>query len=155
PTIHSLGSSASNSTLTLIDGHRIPLGHTSLALPDPAIVPPIALERVEVLAEGASSTYGSDAVAGVVNFITRRRYEGVQATGQLGLGADYRTYAAGLLAGDVWDTGAAFIAGGFTRTNAIPYNYDNRPYLYPDHRDEGGSNFLSFNCSPATIQPRG
>src|SRR5215470_16498590 len=36
PTIHSLGASASNSTLVLIDGHRIPLGHISLALPDPS-----------------------------------------------------------------------------------------------------------------------
>jgi iron complex outermembrane receptor protein len=155
PTIHSLGSSASNSTLVLIDGHRIPLGHTSLALPDPAIVPPIALERVEVLAEGASATYGSDAVAGVVNFITRRRYDGVQATGQVGNGADYKTYSAGLLAGRIWEGGSAMVAGGYTRTNAVPFDYGDRPYLYPDHRDVGGSNFLSFNCSPATIQPQG
>ena len=81
PTIHSLGASASNSTLVLIDGHRLPLGHISLALPDPSMLPPIALERVEVLAEGASSVYGSDAVAGVVNFITRKRYDGVMVTG--------------------------------------------------------------------------
>lgn len=155
PTIHSLGSSASNSTLVLIDGHRIPLGHISLALPDPAIVPPIALERVEVLAEGASATYGSDAVAGVVNFITRKRYDGVQATGQAGFGADYRTYAAGVLAGKVWETGSAMLAGGYTRTNAVPFDYDDRPYLYPDHRNVGGGNFLSFNCSPATVQPQG
>ncbi len=155
PTIHSLGSSASNSTLVLIDGHRIPLGHTSLALPDPSIVPPIALERVEVLAEGASATYGSDAVAGVVNFITRRRYDGVQATGQAGFGAGYRTYSAGLLGGTVWDSGSAMLAGGYTRTNPVSFDYGDRPYLYPDHRNVGGSNFLSFNCSPATVQPQG
>ncbi|MBA2587141.1 MAG: TonB-dependent receptor plug domain-containing protein, partial [Alphaproteobacteria bacterium] len=47
PTIHSLGASSSNSTLILIDGHRIPLGHISLALPDPSMVPAIAVERVE------------------------------------------------------------------------------------------------------------
>ncbi len=54
-------------------------------------MPPIALERVEVLAEGASSIYGSDAVAGVVNFITRRNYDGFQLTGQIGFGDNYRT----------------------------------------------------------------
>ncbi|MDF7776300.1 TonB-dependent receptor [Sphingomonas sp. AOB5] len=155
PTIHSLGSSASNSTLVLIDGHRIPLGHTSLALPDPSIVPPIALERVEVLAEGASATYGSDAVAGVVNFITRKRYEGVQATAQFGFGSSYRTRAAGLLGGTTWEGGSAMVAFGYSHNDAVPYDYANRPYLQPNHIDEGGTNFQSFNCSPATIQPQG
>src|SRR5690349_9723203 len=61
PTIHSLGASASNSTLVLIDGHRLPLGQISLALPVPSMLPPIALERVEVLAEGAYSAYRSAA----------------------------------------------------------------------------------------------
>jgi iron complex outermembrane receptor protein len=85
PTIHSLGSSSSNSTLVLIDGHRISPGSQQQTLTDPNIVPPIAIERVEVLAEGASSVYGSDAVAGVVNFITRRNYKGFEVTGQVGL----------------------------------------------------------------------
>ena len=76
PTIHGLGASSSNSTLVLIDGHRVAPGNQG-ALIDPNIIPPIALERVVVLAEGASSVYGSDAVAGVVNFITRRSYDGV------------------------------------------------------------------------------
>jgi iron complex outermembrane receptor protein len=155
PTIHSLGSSASNSTLVLIDGHRIPLGHTSLALPDPSIVPPIMLERVEVLAEGSSATYGSDAVAGVVNFITRKRYDGVMGTAQAGFGANYRTFAAGLLGGKSWDSGYVTLGLGFSRSGAVPYDYNNRPYLQPNHIDEGGTNFQSFNCSPATIQPNG
>ena len=152
PTIHSLGSSASNSTLTLIDGHRLPLGGTNHALADPSMLPPIAIERVEVLAEGASSTYGSDAVAGVVNFITRKRYEGFQATGQVGFGDEYRTYTAGLLYGHRWETGSAMFAYGFSRAGPLPNDYGARPFLQPDHRDEGGSNFQSFNCSPATIQ---
>ncbi len=95
PTIHGLGSSASNSTLVLIDGHRFSLGGQPHPLSDPNIVPPIALERVEVLAEGASSIYGSDAVAGVINFITRRRVDGFEVSGQVGLGDGYRTYNAG------------------------------------------------------------
>jgi iron complex outermembrane receptor protein len=155
PTIHSLGSSASNSTLVLIDGHRIPLGHTSLALPDPSIVPPIMIERVEVLAEGSSATYGSDAVAGVVNFITRKRYDGVMGTAQVGFGASYRTVALGLLGGKTWDSGYVTLGLGFSRSGAVPYDYNNRPYLQPNHIDEGGTNFQSFNCSPATIQPNG
>lgn len=155
PTIHSLGASASNSTLVLIDGHRIPLGHISLALPDPGMLPPIALERVEVLAEGASSTYGSDAVAGVVNFITRKSYDGVQLTAQGGTGDNYGTFAAGLLGGRSWQGGSVLAAFGYTRTGSVGYDYNSRPYLQPNKTAQGGTNFQSYNCSPATIQPAG
>jgi len=91
PTIHGIGSSSSNATLVLVDGHRISPGSQQQQLTDPNMIPPIALERVEVLAEGASSTYGSDAVAGVINFITRKDFEGFLTTAQTGWGADYKT----------------------------------------------------------------
>ena len=56
---------------------------------DPNVIPTEALARVEVLADGASSIYGSDAVAGVVNFITRKTYEGLEVNGQAGWGKGY------------------------------------------------------------------
>jgi iron complex outermembrane receptor protein len=155
PTIHSLGASASNSTLVLIDGHRIPLGHISLALPDPNMVPAIAVERVDVLAEGASSIYGSDAVAGVVNFITRKKYDGVMLTAQMGTGDDFGTASGGLLGGTSWQGGSMMAALGYAHTGALRYNYTSRPYLRPDKTPYGGTNFQSFNCSPAAIQPSG
>jgi len=151
PTIHSLGSSSSNSTLVLVDGHRISPGSQQQTLTDPNIIPPIALERVEVLAEGASSTYGSDAVAGVVNFITRRNYEGAMVTGQAGFGQGYKTYNAGALWGTRWDSGSIMLAYNFSNRSALQYS--DRRYLNRDHRDEGGTNFQTFFCSPATIQP--
>ena len=153
PTIHSLGSSASNSTLVLIDGHRMPLGGTSHPLSDPSIVPPIAIERVEVLADGASSVYGSDAVAGVINFITRRRFDGIQFTAQRGFGDQYDTESAGLLAGKTWDSGFAWVAYGYSYRSNLPG--DARDFTYGDQRARGGTNFLSFNCQPASIQPAG
>ena len=155
PTIHSLGASASNSTLILIDGHRIPLGHISLALPDPSMVPAIALERVEVLAEGASSVYGSDAVAGVVNFITRKHYEGIMATAQIGTGDDFGTLSAGLLGGTSWQGGSVLAALGYSHSGSLRYDYSTRPYLQPNKTPYGGTNFQTFNCSPAAIQPAG
>ena len=153
PTIHSLGSSASNSTLVLIDGHRFSLGGQPHPLSDPNIIAPIALERVEVLAEGSSSVYGSDAVAGVINFITRRNFEGFEASGQLGYGDGYDTRNVGLLAGKRWEGGWAMIAYGFSDRSALAGN--SRDFLQPNHIDEGGTNFQSFACSPATIQPQG
>ena len=77
PNIHQLGASASGSTLVIMDGLRFPLGGTSHSQPDPSIIPTIAIQRVEVLADGSSSIYGSDAVAGVINFITRSNYDGL------------------------------------------------------------------------------
>lgn len=154
PTIHNLGASSSNSTLVLIDGHRFSPGGQQQTLVDAGIVPPIAIQRVEVLAEGASSAYGSDAVAGVVNFITRDSYDGVLVTGQKGFASGgYERENLGLLTGLEWDTGSALLA----------YNYSNRSnlaatkrdWIRADQRDKGGSNFQSFNCAPASLQPGG
>jgi len=102
PTIHGLGASASNSTLIIIDGHRFPLSGVNHALADPNIIPPNALERVEVLPDGSSAVYGSDAVAGVINFITRRKYEGIEASGQASFGDKYRAQQAGVIGGHTW-----------------------------------------------------
>jgi iron complex outermembrane receptor protein len=102
PTIHGLGASASNSTLILMNGHRIPTSGVNHVLADPNIIAPIALERVEVLADGASSVYGSDAVAGVINFITRKKVTGLEINIQKGFASNYKTFNAGLLTGKTW-----------------------------------------------------
>ncbi|MEN1940211.1 TonB-dependent receptor [Luteimonas sp. MJ174] len=64
-----------NRTLALVNGRRIPkgLGET----PDISIIPAALLQRVDVLTGGASAVYGSDAIAGVVNFILDDKFEGV------------------------------------------------------------------------------
>ena len=77
PQIHQLAGSISNSTLAVVDGMRF-VGAGGDTLADPNIIPTAAIQRVEVLADGASSIYGSDAVSGVVNFITRKDYEGLE-----------------------------------------------------------------------------
>jgi iron complex outermembrane receptor protein len=149
PTIHGLGASASNSTLILIDGHRIPLTGINHALADPNILPPLALQRVEVLAEGASSVYGSDAVAGVINFITRRRFDGAEANIQAGYGDHYHTLSAGGVLGKTWDTGSVMVAYGYSWRG--PLLGMHRDFTNSDHRSQGGSNLASFACAPASI----
>lgn len=150
PTIHGLGASASNSTLILMNGHRIPTSGINHVLADPNIIAPIALERVEVLADGASSVYGSDAVAGVINFITRKKFNGVEANVQKGFASNYKTFNAGILAGKTWDTGSFLLA----------YNYSNRSNLSAAARGFssnanltglGGTNFSSNRCTTPTI----
>jgi outer membrane receptor protein involved in Fe transport len=71
-------------TLTLIDGHRI-IGGGVNAGADVNAIPATAVERIEILTVGASSVYGSDAVAGVVNFIMRKDFQGMEATLNYGL----------------------------------------------------------------------
>ena len=61
-----------NRTLVLVNGRRMTAGAASSQAPDVSQIPTIALQNVDVLTGGASATYGADAVAGVVNFVTRR-----------------------------------------------------------------------------------
>ncbi|WP_337187482.1 TonB-dependent receptor [Phenylobacterium sp.] len=76
-------------TLVLMDGRRLGVGDPNTgnpnASPDINQIPSQLIERIEVLTGGASSTYGSDAVAGVVNFVMKRNYEGVQIDAQWGV----------------------------------------------------------------------
>ena len=64
-------------TLSLINGRRLPIGIGDTS--DLSVVPPALLKRVDVLTGGASAVYGSDAVAGVVNFVLDDEFEGVMA----------------------------------------------------------------------------
>jgi outer membrane receptor protein involved in Fe transport len=75
-------------TLVLVDGRRLGIGDPNTGNPNPAPdinqIPSQLIERIEVLTGGASATYGSDAVAGVVNFVMKRDFEGFQVDAQLG-----------------------------------------------------------------------
>ncbi len=71
-------------TLVLIDGKRMSSGDAFATSPDLNFIPPALVKRVDVLTGGASSVYGADAVAGVVNFILDRDFEGVKGGIQFG-----------------------------------------------------------------------
>jgi iron complex outermembrane receptor protein len=73
-----------NKTLVLLNGRRLANNAFDSSAPDLNMIPFAALERVEVLRDGASALYGSDAVGGVINFITKKSYQG----GTVTLGAD-------------------------------------------------------------------
>lgn len=70
-------------TLLLINGRRLPYGSSAFAAPDLNQVPMALIERVETVTGGASAVFGSDAIAGVVNFILMRDFEGVRIDGQV------------------------------------------------------------------------
>ena len=80
-----------NATLVLIDGRRTtvyPLGDDGQrAFVDLSSLPLAIVDRIEVLKDGASAIYGSDAIAGVVNVITRREFQGVEGVAEAGISA--------------------------------------------------------------------
>ncbi|MET0323314.1 MAG: TonB-dependent receptor [Duganella sp.] len=80
-----------NKTLVLLNGRRLANNALDSSAPDLNMIPFAALERVEVLRDGASSLYGSDAVGGVINFITKKDYRG----GTVTVGADSSQHGGG------------------------------------------------------------
>jgi iron complex outermembrane receptor protein len=92
-----------NRTLVLVNGRRLGQGSPNTAIQSPAPdldqVPASLVERVEVLTGGASAVYGSDAIAGVVNFILKQNFQGLQLDGQLGENwhSNHNTYMQGLV----------------------------------------------------------
>ncbi|MES2148415.1 MAG: TonB-dependent receptor [Pseudomonadota bacterium] len=101
-----------NRTLVLLNGRRLANEAIADGYANLDVIPMSALARVEILRDGASSIYGSDAIGGVVNFITKRGFEGASITGQYvqpqksGGGDEQRasaTFGIGSLASDGWN----------------------------------------------------
>jgi iron complex outermembrane receptor protein len=164
--IHEVGASAQNSTLVILDGHRIPISGSSNAVVDPSIIPQAMVQRVDILADGASTTYGSDAVAGVVNFITRKSFDGMQIHYQAEVehGSAVGTIAS-FLAGHSWDGGGFVGSYDYTFEGDIhnTSDWETNPLVQPQRAAADGlvtttgstTYFGTFNCDPATIQPGG
>src|SRR4051812_13298003 len=74
--IHGLGTGSGVETLMMVNGMRYPVQGHGTCLVDPSIIPQLAVDHIDVLADGASATYGSDAVAGVLNVILKHGYNG-------------------------------------------------------------------------------
>lgn len=100
-------------TLVLVDGRRLGPGspQTVISAPGPDVdqIPGVLVERVEVVTGGASAVYGSDAIAGVVNFITRRNFEGLQLDAQLG--GNWHDNSSGFMRERLADAGAPIPSG--------------------------------------------
>src|SRR3989440_155965 len=100
-------------TLVLINGRRVvPGGLGASAAVDLNTIPTEAVERVEILKDGASAVYGSDAIAGVVNIITRKSYNGTDLGAQYGSSrkADAQTFDAHVTTGTSGDVAGAIFS---------------------------------------------
>ncbi len=125
-----------NATLVLFDGRRVvPQGGNS-QISDPNLIPFSAIERVEVVTDGASAIYGSDAVAGVVNYITRRAFDGAEITGRT-VHSLYDKYEIDGVIGRTWKGGSVLYAGAWDKNDSVPRSA--LPFLMQDLRAFGGN----------------
>ena len=116
-----------DATLTLLNGHRMSYGGFSQAV-DISAIPVEAVERLEIVPDGASAIYGSDAVGGVANVILKPDFNGVTLGARYGGATEggliTRDYTA--TAGTTWATGGLIAAGG--KTSNDPIYSDQRDY---------------------------
>jgi iron complex outermembrane receptor protein len=142
--------SGSSPTLVLVDGHRVVGAGISVTSPDADIVPPGMIERVEIVPDGGSAIYGSDAVAGVINFITKKKADGLELGGHFGFADDYYAFDVNATAGHSWGTGSIIVSYNFSKHDILTGG--DRDYsFYPPGRIIGGLPVASLQCSPGNV----
>ena len=115
--LRGLGSGA---TLVLMNGRRIsPIGFGNYV--DVSLIPLSAVERVEVITDGASAVYGTDAIAGVVNFVLIDDYDGAQTSVEYGAVTDggFDQVKASQSLGKSWTSGSALVAYEYSRRDEL------------------------------------
>lgn len=127
-------------TLTLLNGHRLAPSGSEGGFVDISMIPLSAVERVEILSDGASALYGADAVAGVVNFILRTDYEGAETSVRYGASThgDLGELTASQLLGTSWNTGNILLT----------LEHDKQESLLTSDRD-----FIPLQSIPWTLAP--
>jgi iron complex outermembrane receptor protein len=137
-------------TLTLINGRRpAPNGLSGIYF-DPAAIPTIALGGVEIVADGSSALYGSDAITGVVNLLLRKNVEGLEVSARYGMADDYDSRNLAAIYGRNWGSGSVMIAAENSYHSALWA--EDRPDLYEaDQRAYGGRDQRSLFTSPGNI----
>jgi outer membrane cobalamin receptor len=140
-------------TLTLFDGQRV-VGSNINQTVDVSLLPQMLIQRVDVVTGGASASWGSDAVAGVVNFITDKKFNGFKTDLSYGLSnyGDNSTATAKVAAGTPFADGRGHIeiAGEYTRDSGV-INEGN-PVTHTGCGAPGGRTWDTCSSSPEYAQ---
>ncbi len=145
-------------TLVLLNGKRIAANPFAVVGTDLNTLPLSAIARIEILPDGASSIYGADAVAGVINFITRKDYRGasISATAQMteAGGGDVRS---GNVLGGIGDMGSQGwnLIGGLNVRDQKPMSGIEREFSRTSYQPQNGFNGLSPTTFPANYSQTG
>ncbi len=170
--------------LMMVDGVRFPPQGQSGDQIDPSVIPALALDRIDILVDGASASYGADAVTGVINLILKRGYDGAVTQLRTNLANGKTGYQASQLWGRTWDGGDITLTyewedysplRGNARSNVTldftPWGLDNRTPLRSSvpatlsvgnpaqpaslGLGTGGTNSLGRNCTNCFAIPAG
>ena len=163
--LRGLGSSR---TLVLIDGRRLMPGDPSLPSADLNTIPAALVKRVDIVTGGASAVYGSDALAGVVNFIMKRDFEGVRVDSQYSFfthdnnnstaqtllqNANRKVPTGGIIDGKTYD--ATIILGANSpdkKGNVTAYvGYHHSDAITQDHRDFSACSLSSISTTTSSV----
>ena len=134
-----------DATLVLINGRRVAPGGFGTFV-DVSLIPISAIDQVDVLTDGASATYGSDAVAGVVNFVLRDDYDGAETDLRYGTvtEGDSREYKIGQTFGRNWNTGNAILSYEYldrsnldSQDRSFSEDLRDQTDLFPDQQRHG------------------
>jgi iron complex outermembrane recepter protein len=147
--LRGLGASA---TLVLVNGRRVAGSGLMGDFADVSALPTAAVDRVEVLLDGASALYGSDAVGGVVNVILRKDFDGLETRARMGQatagGAFERQFAQ--TAGATWRTGHALVSFEHWRRDRVA-SADRAYAADADLRGLGGTDHRFFYSHPGNV----
>ena len=136
-------------TLLLINGRRLAPAGVIKSLYDPNVIPVSAVERLEVVVDGASAIYGSDAVAGVVNIITRKNWNGAETQLRYGSGDGTDQKIVSQNFGYTWESGSVF--GAYEHNERDSLAAADRDFASTDRRARGGSDARSNLASAGNI----
>ena len=138
------------STLSLVNGHRVAPQGASGQLFDGDNIPGIALERIEVVADGGSAIYGSDAIGGVVNYIIRRPENTLEAQFRVGLADSVEEYIGSVAAGRNWGSGGIFLAYEYQKRTAL--EAEDRPNLFDSDLSPYGGGANPIFANPGNVR---
>jgi iron complex outermembrane receptor protein len=141
-----------NRTLVLFDGRRVNVSTLTGGV-DMNLVPDALVQRIDIVTGGASAAWGSDAVAGVVNIITNKEFQGVEAkveggVSTRGFGFTHKEEIAG---GTSFHDGRGHIVGNFTYTDTPFYIYENDLPWYNPKTIVNNPAFTATNGQPRLI----
>ncbi len=133
-------------SLLMIDGMRFPAQGNGLCIIDPSIIPALALDHIDILADGASATYGSDAIGGVINIILKRNMDGAITQARWTTAeAGKNRYAVSAVWGRTWDGGQITLSYEWYNESPImgnavsKFGLDHTPWGFDDRRPLGSS----------------
>ena len=154
--IRGLDTGTATRSLLMVDGIRFPAQGNGQCVIDPSIIPALSIDHIDVLVDGASATYGSDAVSGVINIILKRNMDGAitQARWTAGAGGKNR-YLASAVWGRTWDGGQVTLSYEWYNDSHAAGNFhsqfgiDFTPWGFNDLRPLGSSVPATISRGPA------